>query len=101
MARRRIAGLGHRARSLGWWTAVGFMAGSFLFALGSFPPYANAVDPRVVATTFFAGSIFFTAAGYLQYVQVINAADDGPRPDGQREQGRARLLAWQPGRIDW
>jgi hypothetical protein len=95
MARRRIAHLGHRARSLGWWVAVGFMVGSFLFALGSFPPYANAVDGSVVASTYFAGSLFFTAAGYLQYVQVIDAVDAGT------DAHRVRLVAWQPGRIDW
>jgi hypothetical protein len=95
MARRRIAGLGHRARSLGWWIAVGFMVGSFLFALGSFPTYANAVDGRVVAGTFFLGSLFFTAAGYLQFVQVIEAGEGAEQPR------KVRLFAWQPDRIDW
>jgi hypothetical protein len=86
-------------RLLGWWVAVLFMLGSFLFALGSLPWYADAVDDRAVGVTYFVGSVVFTAAGYLQYVETINApgaveADgSGPR--------RLRLRAWQPSRIDW
>jgi len=85
-------------RRLGWWIAVLFMVGAFLFALGSFPPYADRVDPRIVGVTYFVGSRVFTSAGYLQYVQPINAAE-GVRVSATRA-GR-RLLAWQPRRIDW
>jgi predicted membrane protein len=95
-ARRRIAGSHHRARSLGSWIAALFMMGSFLFALGAFPLYADAVDPRLVGVTFFVGSILFTSAGYLQYVQVVDAEEER---GGVRE--RTKLLAWQPERIDW
>jgi hypothetical protein len=73
--------------------AVLFMIGSALFAVGSFPAFADAVDPRVVGVTFFVGSIFFTAGGYLQYVQVISAVDG-------RTPSRTVLLAWQPDHID-
>ncbi len=73
------------------------MVGSFLFALGSVPLYADAVDPRLLGVTFFAGSLFFTSAGYVQFVQVVNAPDD---VRGGHDE-RLRLLAWQPGRIDW
>ena len=62
--RRQIA---WRPRELDWRVAALFMVGSFLFALGSFPPYAQLVDPRVVGGTFFLGSLFFTAAGYSQF----------------------------------
>ena len=41
---------------------VGFMVGSACFALGSFPLYFEHIDARIVAMTFFVGSIFFTAA---------------------------------------
>ncbi len=88
-----------RPRLLGWWVAALFVVGSSLFALGSFPPYANHVDVRLAGVTFFLGSIFFTSAGYLQYVQTINAPDEvAPAPDARR---RRRFLAWQPRRIDW
>jgi len=46
---------------------------------------------------FFAGSIFFTAAATLQYVETVNA-DRGP--DGAGRQ-RLRLLTFEPRRIDW
>ena len=96
---------GSRARSwwqpreVGWWIAALFMIGSFLFALGAFPLYSGHVDVRIVSTTYFVGSLFFTSAGYLQYVQTINAPDDVDADQPVR--GRTRLLAWQPDRIDW
>jgi hypothetical protein len=84
-------------RALGWWIAVLFMVGSALFALGAFPPYADATGPSAVGVTYFVGSLFFTSAGYLQYLQTINAT-----PQATRERrGRRRFLAWQPHRIDW
>jgi hypothetical protein len=99
----RHDGVGHprhlypAPRTLGRWIAALFMVGSFLFALGSFPPYASAVDLRIVGVTFFAGSIFFTSAGYLQFVQTINAPGDLSAADPRR----FRLWSWEPGRIDW
>jgi hypothetical protein len=84
-------------RTLGWWIAVLFMVGSALFALGAFPPYADATGASAVGVTYFVGSLFFTSAGYLQYLQTINAT-----PHATRERsGRRRYLAWQPHRIDW
>lgn len=86
-------------RRLGWWIAALFMVGSFLFALGSFPAYADRVAASMVSLTFFVGSIFFTSAGYLQYVQTINTPEGFGAAD--LPIGRFRLFAWQPGRIDW
>ncbi len=78
---------------LGWRIAVLFMVGSFLFALGSFPPYSAWVDGRIVGITFVVGSLFFTTAGYMAYTQVIN---DGRAPG-------APLLrwAWSPRTRSW
>jgi YrhK-like protein len=84
-------------RALGWWIAVLFAIGSFLFALGVVPPYAAAVGAVVDAWTFFVGSLFFTSAGYLQFVQAINAPPDV----GVTERARFRLFAWEPHRIDF
>jgi hypothetical protein len=83
-------------RALGWWIALLFAIGSACFAIGVVPAYVSAVGPSVDAGTFFVGSIFFTSAGYLQFVQAINAPADlaGTRT-------RRRLMAWQPARIDW
>ena len=80
-------------RELGWWVAVLFMVGSFCFALGAVPGFSSLVSPGVVGLVFFVGSIFFTSAGYSQFVQSINA---GRPPDT-----RLRMFAVQPRRIDW
>ena len=84
-------------RAIGWWIALLFAIGSFLFAIGVVPAYASAVGAAADAMTFFAGSIFFTSAGYLQFFQAINAPTDVA--GGAR--GRRRWIAWQPARIDW
>ena len=98
--RKRRAGRQGRTwwapRSLSWWIAVLFMIGSTLFGLGPFPPYANAVGAGAVGVTYFVGSLFFTAAGYLQYAQVVNTPSDVA---GTR--GPWRWFAWRPERIDW
>jgi hypothetical protein len=92
---QRLAHPWWRPGLIGWWVAVLFMIGSTAFVLGPFPPYDDAVSSSTVAMTYFVGSLFFTSAGYLQFVQTINAAPEGDRPR------RHRLLAWQPHRIDW
>jgi len=84
-------------RTLGWWIAVLFAIGSFLFALGVVPSYATAVGAVPDAWTFFVGSLFFTSAGYLQFVQAINAPPD----PGGTERMAFRLFAWEPQRIDF
>lgn len=84
-------------RALGWWIAVLFAIGSVLFALGVVPSYASAVGARRDAWTFFVGSLFFTSAGSLQFVQAINAPPD----PGGTERMPFRLFAWQPQRIDF
>jgi hypothetical protein len=61
----------------GWRIAVCFMAGSLLFALGSFPPFGQTVDPRAVGATFVAGSVFFTGAAIGQLRQT--PGDEGSR----------------------
>jgi hypothetical protein len=75
-------------RHLDWWVAMLFMVGSFLFALGSFPPYSQLMDGRVVGITFVLGSLFFTAGGYSGFLQVINEGDQGGK--------RLKLWAWSP-----
>jgi hypothetical protein len=65
-----------------------FAVGSFLFALGSFPPYSQLADGRVVGITFVVGGLFFTAGGYSGFLQVIN--------DGRQTEGRLTLWAWSP-----
>ena len=71
-----------------------FIVGSALFALGSFPPYSQLVDGRVVGITFVIGSLFFTTAALSAAVRVI----DEDRNDGTRarwwSESRISRLRW-------
>jgi len=84
----RAAGVGRRTDHL-------FMIGSACFALASVPGLAAAVPAAVVGVTYFVGSLFFTTAGYFQFVSSSNP--DGPDP----RSGVLRRAAWLPGRMDW
>ena len=79
-----------------WRMAMLSMAGSLLFALGSFPPYSQLVDGRIVGITFVVGSVLFTMAAYTQFLEVINGTDGG-----DDETMPSRYWAWQPGRRSW
>ena len=62
-----------------------FMVGSACFALGAFTPFASVVAPNVVAAVFFVGSLFFTSAAFLAYLQTT---------DG-------KVWSWQPADLAW
>ena len=84
--------------AIGWWIGVLFMVGSACFALGATPGYLGAVGVDADGVTYFVGSVFFTSAAFLQYLEMVNtpvidAAGVVP--------GRIRFLLWQPLRIDW
>lgn len=82
-------------RNIVWWTGLLFMIGSSCFALGAAPGYASMVPAAVVGITFFVGSIFFTSAGYLQFLQSINGSETVLEEHGWR------WFAAQPDRVDW
>ena len=92
---------------LGWWIAGLFMVGSACFALASFAGLEpNALgrsfqSVTVINTVFFAGSIFFTGAGYLQLLEAINADRRAALARGEKPTERFRWFAWQPDRIGW
>jgi hypothetical protein len=84
--------------SLDWRVAALFMTGSFMFALGSFPLYAELVDPRAVGVTFVVGSLIFTSAGYSQFLQVINSTNG---TEGATGPGSFRFWTWQTSTMLW
>jgi hypothetical protein len=84
--------------AIGWWVGTLFAIGSACFALGALPGYADAVGVRADNTTFFVGSLFFTTAASLQYLETVNA---DPIVGDHRLHRRLRLLTWEPRRIDW
>ncbi|NUR08310.1 MAG: hypothetical protein HOQ45_15050 [Nocardioidaceae bacterium] len=84
----------HRAS---WWIAVLFMVGSTCFLVGPLTGFIDLVGARVDGLVFFVGSVFFTSAAALQWLETVNA-DHVP---GQRLHGRLRVLTWEPHRVDW
>jgi hypothetical protein len=54
----------------GWWIGVLFAIGSTCFALGAAPGYVDAVGVAADGVTFFVGSLFFTTAAALQFLQL-------------------------------
>jgi len=86
----------------GWWIAVLFMAGSALFAIGgaqgTWPnsPAVQWINPSLVGWIFFAGSVFFTSAAYLQWLEAINNdVTDSDQTAGTNPR-RWRLIGWRP-----
>jgi hypothetical protein len=83
----------HRAS---WWIGVLFAVGSTCFFVGPFPGFVERVGSGVDGVVFFVGSVFFTSAAALQWLETINA-DPGPHEPA----GRFRVLTLEPRRIDW
>ena len=77
---------------IGWWTGALFAVGSTLFLVPSLPAAPEVASVEAIAITYFIGSIFFTAAGYTCYLEVLNA-DREHRPG---ETG-TRWFGWEPG----
>ncbi len=84
--------------AMAWWMGVLFAIGSICFALGSFPPYATAVGATPDNITYFIGSIFFTTASFLQYMEVASTPTDLAEP---HRNGFGSLLRIRHRRIDW
>ncbi|MGD8854232.1 MAG: hypothetical protein PVI28_17785 [Gammaproteobacteria bacterium] len=92
-------------RQLNWWIAMIFALGASLFILGGVlslaPGLAQAwsLDSRAVNMIFFAGSIPFTTAAYLQLFQSANAGEFSPL--GVTEKPRTVAFGWRPHDIGW
>lgn len=88
--------------AVGWWIGVLFAIGSLCFAVGALPGYVGRVGTDADAITFFVGSIFFTTAAYLQYLQTLNAPHTlRAATDATPGDRRLRFWTWEPARIDW
>jgi hypothetical protein len=57
----------HRQNSGFRGPSVGFALGSLLFAIGAAPGYATTVGAHIGNLTYFAGSLFFTAAAFAEF----------------------------------
>ena len=85
-----------RPGSLTWWIAILFMIGSALFALGSAKALFATTPLANDGTIFFIGSLFFTSAGYLQLLEVVNEPDPLTK-----KRPRASLWRWELHKIGW
>ena len=82
------------------WMCVLFMIGSFAFTLGALLCFDPSIPLLVPGVIFFVGSLFFTSAAYLQFLEAINVPDSSTKAvAGEKKQ--ARYFAWEPDRIDW
>jgi hypothetical protein len=85
---------------LGWWIAVLFAIGSACFLLGgvgaTWPQAGPAVlrDTGVLNGVFFVGSLFFTAAAWLQWLEALNG--DVAEALGDRSPRAWRWFGWRP-----
>jgi hypothetical protein len=96
ISRPEHGGVWWAPRRAGWWIGVLFAVGSTCFLVGPFPGFVELVGSAVDGMVFFVGSIFFTTAAFLQFLETINA---DPGPTERRE--RFCLFAVEPRRIDW
>ena len=106
-------------QKLNWWIGAVFAIGALLFALASVlslsPELAEAwsLDSTRINAIFFAGSIPFTTAAYLQLFQAANAGEfiadkgsgvvsrHGPKDASQKRLLTALFLGGRPSDIGW
>lgn len=84
--------------AIGWWIGVLFAFGATMFALGAAPGYRTAVGNGPDGLTFFIGSLFFTSAAALQYLESVNSRLGQGRPGGGRH---LRVFVFEPKNLAW
>jgi hypothetical protein len=93
---------GWAPRRIGWWIAVLFMIGSALFAIGgaqgTWPDAAlmRWLHPSLTGWVFFAGSLFFTSAAYLQWLEALNNDVSEVASSSQPRRRTWRFVGWRP-----
>ena len=103
--RRRIPFAGRtgawwESERISQWMCALFMIGSFAFTLGALLCFDLSLPVILPAVIFFIGSLFFTSAAYLQFLEAINVADTSEKVQAGGK-NRAIYFAWEPDRIDW
>jgi YrhK-like protein len=80
------------------WMSGLFAVGATCFLAASVASQWASSSRPGIGVTFFAGSLLFTAAAYLQYSEAVNV----PREHLPRVRRlRLRPASWEPRRIDW
>jgi len=92
----------HRKRPgrMATWMSALFAIGSACFAVGAVASqFGSSSLEAAIGAVFFAGSLFFTSAAFLQWLEAVNVSWRGEgAPDRPR---RWRPASWEPRRIDW
>ena len=83
-------------RRASWWIGLLFAIGASCFLVASLPGVEPRIGSGADAWTFVVGSVFFTTAAGLQWLETINA-DPGPGIP----HARFHLVSLEPHRIDW
>lgn len=78
--------------------AILFAVGSLCFAGAAIASHWISASRPAIGWTFFIGSLFFTAAGYIQYSEAAGG-DHGPAAKARRR--RWRPASWESRRLDW
>ncbi|WP_417850513.1 hypothetical protein [Thalassoglobus sp.] len=92
---------------LNWWIGVIFAVGASCFGMAStlilFPSLTAevAISETDINRIFFAGSIPFSIAAWLQLYQAANAAPLPASQDPEVRERRSRLIGWRPHEIGW
>lgn len=89
-------------KDLNWWIGAIFALGSALFVAGSVLAIGTSLErlqPLDPNPVFFAGSIWFTTAAYLQLFQAANACD--PTEPGRPAPNHRAVFGWRPFEIGW
>ena len=79
-------------------SAVAFILGGSLFALGAVLAQLGVSALETVNITYLVGGFFFSLGGYASILLVVNAAHDQLRPATEH---RLRWWRYQPQRRDW
>lgn len=83
-------------RRASWWIGILFAIGSTCFLVAPFPGFVELVGSGADGMVFFVGSIFFTSAATLQWLETINVD-----PGSDTRHARFRVFTFEPHRIDW
>jgi hypothetical protein len=92
----------HRKRPgrLAAWMSGLFAAGSVCFAAGAIASqWGSSSLETAIGVTFFVGSLLFTSAAFLQWLEAVNVSWRGEGAADPRR--RWRPASWEPRRIDW
>lgn len=85
-----------------WWTGLSFAVGAFLFMLGSLLSLVpTSLESLQINLIFFAGSVPFTIAGYLQHFQSANTPEFTGNATPVASDQRIRVIGWQPANPGW